>query len=428
MERKRRTGIYLTTRQVLDNPDYVPALRDGIGLNLAILSYTGEVSETLRRSSPFDGVPLSDPCLLDLVNRHMDGSPVDPLEFDIVRSQVGPGVGAHGNDLEFRQALDSLRQTGMEIWIGSGCWTARRLMFCPSHPATTDWFTRLYCELATRYDADGLDITHARYPMASFPRGLFSCTCQHCSAAATDLGFSMPAMIRALVDARQTLASAGDGRLAALAAGVGPMDFMQLLEMDPGVVDWLRFRAELLERRLIGFREAVGQAAGAEYIFGTDTHPASLSMFVGHNYAHFHRYSDFASPLVSHISAFVCDTFAVWARFLIEEQPSTGEREALELVYRLTGYEDMGLPQTLAGFDPGNPERLAHIVPLEELVMRDLRKARLLLSPELPSYPIIHGSGWPRAAIQRIVEQSDEVGHDGIVWQGTDELIDFELK
>ena len=54
--------------------------------------------------------------------------------------------------------------------------------------------------------------------------------------------------------------------------------------------------------------------------------------------------------------------------------------------------------------------------------MRDLVKARLCLSPELPSYPVIHGEGWPREAIDGIVQESRAIGHDGIIWQGTSDL------
>ena len=66
--------------------------------------------------------------------------------------------------------------------------------------------------------------------------------------------------------------------------------------------------------------------------------------------------------------------------------------------------------------------------PLEELILRDLRKTRLLLPPQMPSYPIIHGEGWPRAAIDAILRGAEASGHDGIVWQGTSELVNFPLK
>ena len=429
VEKKPRTGIYLSARQVLDNPDYVPVLRDRIGLTLAIVSFSGELPAAVRQHSPFDGVPLSDACLHSLVNRHLDGSPVDPLEFDAVRRSVGPDVSAAGDDAQFRQAIDRLRQAGVEIWICAGSWTGRRLMFCPSHAGVNDWFAAYYTFLATAYGVDGVDVTHARYPMGSFPRGLFSCTCDRCAAAAARKGYDMEVMKAALRAGLERLRKV-DGRLLAdvCRLGAGPFDFLQLLELRPGVVEWFRFRTELLTEKLRGFHRAVHAAAGPDFIFGSDTHPASLAPFVGHNHADWASFSDFASPLVSHISAFVCDTFAAWARFLMEVKPELSEADALQIVYRFTGYDHMGLPDSIAGFDPEHPARLAYLVPLEELVMRDLLKARLYLPPQLPSYPIIHGTGWPRQAIDTIVRRAAQAGHDGIIWQGTDELVDFRLK
>lgn len=58
--------------------------------------------------------------------------------------------------------------------------------------------------------------------------------------------------------------------------------------------------------------------------------------------------------------------------------------------------------------------------------MPDLVKARLYLLPELPSYPIIHGE--PREAVDGIVEELRAVGRDGLIWQGTGDRVDFELK
>ena len=114
---------------------------------------------------------------------------------------------------------------------------------------------------------------------------------------------------------------------------------------------------------------------------------------MGHNHAAWGTFSDFASPLVSHISVFVCDTLMVWARFLRELQPALSEAEALQAVYRFVGYDEVGLPASIAGYELDHPERLAHVLPLEDLILCDLIKARLWLSPELPSYPIIHGTG-----------------------------------
>jgi hypothetical protein len=429
MNKKKRTGVYLGADVILRNPDYVKVLRDELSLNLVIISFSGQVSQDVLKTSPFDGVPLSDECLHSLVCRHLDGQPVDPREFDWVRQSVGPSLRIGGDDATMRRAIRLAHEAGVEVWICGGAWTERRLMFCPSDEAVNHWYETVYVYWATEYGVEGVDISHARYPMGSMPRGMFSCTCERCARAATDTGYDMEEMKAALRAGLERLREV-DARLLATACrqGMGPFDFMQILGMRSGIIDWFRFRSELLTKNLKRFHEAVRRAAGPDAIFGTDTYPASLSMVVGHNHAKWAEFSDFASPLVSHIHAFVVNTFVEWATFLQEVNPSLSETEALQVVYRLTGYDGMGLPDTVAGYRLDTPERLPYILPLKDLIMRDLIKARLSLPAELPSYPIIHGEGWPREAILGIMTEAEEVGHDGVMLQGTRELVEFELK
>jgi len=323
-----------------------------------------------------------------------------------------------------------LRQAGIDIWKGLGSVTGTTLIYCPAKDRVNDWFEALYVHCATRYGVEGLDITHARYPRCSVPRGLFACVCSDCARAAASMGYDMDEMKGALHAGLERLRTV-DARLLAQISrtGAGPFDYLHLLGTSSGVMDWFHFRADLITSKLKRFHTAVHAVAGTDFVFGSDTYPASLSMFVGHNHAAWAEFSDFASPLVSHISSFITHAFVAWARFLQEVNPALSETDALQVIYRFAGYDGMGLPETIAAYEFDQPEaRLARILPLEELILRDLRKARLLLPPELPSYPIIHGTGWPRPAIDAIVQGADAAGHDGIVWQGTDELVDFELR
>ena len=429
MIKKKRTGIYLTADLILRNPDYVKVLQDKLGLNLVIISYTGEVIPEVAAVSPFDGTPLSDPCLYSLICKHLDGQPVDTEDFDWVRQSVGPSIRLKGDEEEFRRAIQSVREAGAEVWICGGSWSESSLMFCPAHEAVNDWYEAVYIYWATRYGVDGVDISHARYPKGRVPRGLFTCTCDNCARTAADMGYDMEEMKGALHAGLKRLREVNARLLAEVCRqGIGPFDFLQFLGMQSGVIDWFRFRSELLTRNLKRFHRAVHAAAGPDTIFGTDTYPASLSMFMGHNHAHWDEFSDFASPLVSHISAFVVYTLVRWAKFLQEVNAGLSEKDALRVVYRFVGYDGMGLPDTIAGYALEEPARLPSILPLKELILRDLIKARLYLPEEIPSYPIIHGEGWPLEAIREIVTGAEEAGHDGILWQGTGELVDFDLK
>jgi hypothetical protein len=421
-------GIYLTTDMVLKYPDYVERLRDEIGLNTVVLSFNGELPKDVLDLSPYEGRVPTDEELAKLVIRHFDGRPVDPREYEQARAMSGPGVSKNGSDKNFRQAVGQLKDAGLKVWTCGGAWTIRRLTFCPSQKATQDWLEAVFVHLATQYDVDALDITHLRYPMGSFPLGLFGCTCSSCHSAAKDLGYDMDKMVADLKHARTNLQNLDGERLGdVVRLGFGFFDVIQMLGLRSGVLDWFRFRCELVAQNLSRFRKAVHEAASGKK-FGTDTYPASMSLTAGHDHLRWGEMADFASPLVSHISAFICNTFIEWARFLMAEIPNLKEEDALLLVYRFAGYDGMGLPETIAAYGADEPATLAYRIPTADVVLRDLVKAKLYLPKDMPSYPIIHGEGWPKETIDHLVNEARRLGHNGIIWQGSSELMAYDFS
>jgi hypothetical protein len=421
------TGIYLTTDQVLKHPRYVERLRDEIGLNTVVLSFSGQIPDSLLALSPYGGKTPTAAELDALVLRHFDGRPIDPREYQQAQAYCGPGISS-GDDAPFRQAVRQLKDAGLQVWNCGSAWTIRRLMFCPSREDTQTWLEAVYAYWASQYDVDALDITHWRYPMGSFPLGLFGCTCTSCAATAAQMGYDMESMVADLQSARQSLRRLDGARLGEVARlGFGFFDTFHALGLRTGVLDWFRFRCDLLARNLSRCRAAVHAAAPGK-AFGADTYPTSMALTAGHDHNRWAEMADFASPLVSHISAFVCNTFIEWARFLQAEIPNLKEEDALQLVYRFNGYDGMGLPTTIAAYNADEPATLADRIPTADLVLRDLVKAKLFLPPETPCYPIIHGTGWSRQTIDHIVNEARRLGHNGIIWQGTDELMQYDFN
>jgi hypothetical protein len=269
--------------------------------------------------------------------------------------------------------------------------------------------------------------------MTSETRGLFLCTCDDCARAAASFGYDMARMKADIWAALELLKRLDGQRLVALAKqGLGPSDVMQLLGMRPGVIEWFTFRAELLARNIKRFRDAVHKAAGQDFIFGADTYPASLAMFVGHNQVRWGEFSDFASPLISHADIFPMKTLTDWATFLMSLFPNISEGEALRTIYRLVGYDSLALPTTIADFALGPPGCEFRHVPLRALLYLDMAKARLVLPREVPSYPIIQGGGapwmWPREIIEGVMADGYALGHNGFMLQGTRSLVEFQLQ
>ncbi len=428
MTGSRRVGIYLDAGSVLRNPDYVPVLRDQLGLNLVIMGYTGTLTPKLRARSPFDGQPASAAAVSALAARHLDGGLVDPDEVDDVRAHVGPNL-AEVDDDELRRAIALLRGAGVDVWMCVGAWTHRNLMYCPSKGAVNDWLEALYIHVATQYEIEAVDMTHARFPAAGITRALFSCACDDCARAAAARGYDMESMKGALLQAGRLLGEVDADFLRAVwRDGAGFSDLVQGLGMRSGVMDWFRFRAELLGGNMRRFRDAVHAAAGSDFLFGGDNYPASMASFVGHDYTAWDRQCDFASPLLTHFVSFVCRGIVAWAKYLMRRNGGLSEADALQIIYRLLGYDRLHMPQRLADYDFGAPEKLVELLPFSELILLELRKARLLLAPSLPSYPIIGGGSWPRPVIDAIVAGAEAAGHDGIIWQGTRQLVDYELR
>ncbi len=244
------------------------------------------------------------------------------------------------------RALAMCKAAGLDVWLLAGMYTAyESLMYCPGNEENNRWYEAYYTHLATAYGVQGIDITHARYPKTSLPRGIFLCGCAHCTQAATELGFDMAAMRADITHALNRLKQLTPKQLTTLASSaLGPLDVMHFTGLRPGLVDWFRFRAELIARNVKRFHTAVHQVAGPHFIFGADTYPASLSLFAGHDQTRWGEFSDFASPLLSHVDAFPMKTFVAWAKGFQHWFPQLSEAEALQIAYRVGGYAELSMP------------------------------------------------------------------------------------
>jgi len=269
--------------------------------------------------------------------------------------------------------------------------------------------------------------------MTSYPRGLFLCMCDACAQAAAEFGYDMAEMQADIRHAYRRLKQLDPRQVTSLAQhDMGPFDLLQYLGVRTGLFDWFAFRTQLIARNVQRFRRAVHRAAGDDFIFGVDTYPASLATLAGHNLSRWAEFSDFASPLLSHVDIFPMQTMTVWAQFLRGLLPQVAEADALRLVYRVTGYASLEMPNTIADFALGEPDCEYRNVPLRDIVRHDMAKAKGMLPPDLPAYPIIQGGGapwdWPRPIVDQLMDDALQLGYDGYIFQGTRVLLDFPLQ
>lgn len=435
MSKTPRVGLYLDPGLIVRNPGYLEALREKIGLTWVILSYTGELPPEVLAHSPYDGAPPSPERVRSLLARHLDGQP-STTEFRSAMQSVGPHFGAAHDEPLLRQAIDRAHSAGLDVWLMAGMYTASDfdvLMYCPSREQNNRWYEAAYTHMATAYGVEGVDITHARFPMTSYPRGLFLCMCDSCAQAAAQFGYDMAAMQADIRHAYTRLKSLDAAQVATLAQhDMGPFDLLQYLGVRTGLFDWFAFRTQLIAANVSRMREAVHRAAGDRFIFGADTYPASLATLAGHNLSRWAEFSDFASPLLSHVDIFPMKTMTVWAQFLRGLLPQLSEADALRLVYRVTGYATLDLPDSIADFALGEPDCEYRNIPLRDFVAHDMAKAKVMLPPGLPAYPIIQGGGapwdWPLPIVEQLMDDALRLGYDGYIFQGTRVLLDFDLQ
>ncbi len=435
MSKTPRVGLYLGSQVIVNNPGYLEALRDKIGLNWVIISFNGELPPEVLAQSPFDGAPPSPERVSSLLAQHLDGQP-STTKLDSALKSVGPHVGAEHNEAELRKAIEMCHAAGLDVWLLAGMYTASDfdvLMYSPYLEENNRWYEALYTHMATAYGVQGVDITHARYPMTSYPRGLLLDMRPEGAAVAAELGYDMTEMKGDIQHAIRRVKQLDPVQLASIAeSDLGPFDLLHFFGLRPGVMDWFRFRSEVLVRNVSRFRKAVHQAAGDSFIFGADTYPASLSLLAGHNQTRWAEFSDFASPLLSHVDIFPMKTLVVWAQNLMALFPQLSEAQALQIAYRVAGYASLDLPKSIADFALGEPDCEYRNIPLRDFVRLDMAKAKLLLPSGTPSYPIIQGGGapwdWPKEIVEQLQADAMELGYDGYIFQGTRVILDFPLK
>lgn len=423
----RVVGIYLSTQTVIDGPGYLDALQRDAGLNLVIL---------------MGGYTLSPAA-----------TALNPLPEE----RYGPGFGWDADGRPLERAIEMLHERGMRAWLLLGCWQIggekypslvardmwgkpltdyppfpycseqRSLTFCPSNEEINAFYEAAYADVVRQYPLDGIDITHARYTSPAFWPAIFSCACERCAALAESLGYDFERMrsdSMGAVAALQKLDAPALKRFAQPATGLG--DFLQAAAGRRGIVDWLDWRAEMIGRNLKRFQAAVHAAAGQRPVtFGVDNFPPSVALFAGHRYANFMQACDWTSPLLSHPAYFVLATVQSWAHTLRSWVKGLGEREALEVVYQVLGFEGLPLPQEIDALGDGFPDSEPGVSGLEELVRYDLVKARLYNTGAVPSYPVLMGGLWSHETVHRLAADALGMGHEGVIYQRSEEITSY---
>jgi hypothetical protein len=259
-------------------------------------------------------------------------------------------------------------------------------------------------------------------------------------------------MRRAALQVRERLEGMGaDAVRQVVKFNLSFQDLLELLAEEQAFLDWLDFRAGALAANMARHRQAIHQAIDRQVTFCVQGAVPTFALLTGHQYRDLAASCDVVSPINQHIGSLFLINFVSLADQLLQWAPGLAESEALEALYVLFGYQDLPLPRSIERL--GGPEFLASIearrggerpreVPEEErdfakleaeigclpqVLEREIVKSRLFGGPDMVSYPLLKGGGWPRSIVQYAMETAYEAGHQGILFQGHRGLIPAEL-
>ena len=200
-------------------------------------------------------------------------------------------------------------------------------------------------------------------------------------------------------------------RLLALVEGkAGFWDFVRWLGDDEVVLEWLECRALLLSGQMEGFRRAVGDAAGEDKVFGSDVFPPSIALLGGHLYEAWEKGADYLTGGSSFggvvgWATTVTNLATEWAPALCRTVAGLTEEEALRLIYRLFGYDDLDLPLSVEEIRKGP-------LPLEDMFAREMARLKGGTSGAIPLYPPVSAQGTPER-VRKLCAAVADNGCDG---------------
>lgn len=422
----RRLIWFCQTESVAENPDVLQRLRDQIGLTTIMpespVCHTSgfAASRELAHEGPFE----------DWRSRQ----DVWPRGKEGIFPPVA-GIVSGFDDAPLRQVIEASDRAGIEVWGHIGLWSYggdvypeyamrdiegkpldrryRRwgIGLCPSRSEVNEWVRDGLVEAVRNYGIAGFCVDHARYPAPANLHSLLACGCPRCQEEAEERGFAWESMRDGLRQWRERVRSLTRERLLTLVEGkAGFWDFLRWLGDDEVVLEWLECRALLLAGQMEDFRGAVRDAAGEEKVFGSDVFPPSIALLGGHLYEAWEKGADYLTGGSSFggvvgWATTVTNLASEWAPALCRTVAGLTEEEALRLIYRLFGYDDLDLPLSVEGISRGP-------LPLEDMFAREVARLKGGASGAIPLYPPVSAQGDPER-VRKLCAAVADNGCDG---------------
>lgn len=192
-------------------------------------------------------------------------------------------------DLRKRDSLVR-RLDGKRVeWFGSGC---------PNNPKIRKVSLSRARDAASVEGVEAVVLDGIRF--ASPGEGIdtfLSCFCDVCKRKSDELGYDMREMKASLRDLVKSIGHLTPSLLNSVGGWKSPVDMLDLLLRFPGMLEWLRFRADCVCEHITDIRKAI-RSANPRCKLGAYLFTPSLSYLVGQDYRRLEELLDYVEPMI----------------------------------------------------------------------------------------------------------------------------------
>ena len=277
-------------------------------------------------------------------------------------------------------------------------------------PHILEYEHALIRDLCQNYpDIDGIRVDWPEYP-PYFLDSVFLDFSHHADRAARRLGFDFELMQRDVGGLYQKLhGGLTDADLAPWTeADGGRFPLLRLMAEHPGIGQWLRFKAKLVERMLAGFREVMDDSGGEHMELMPNAFPPPFTAVSGMDFAAVAKHS--AAISVKLYTMHWPMILRFYGDQILNANPGLSSQALVRaLVKWLDIADDDGLPQ-LEDYNYPPPDVPHPVGPKAQA--RKIRQAQAQAG-ETPIYVLAHGYG-PIGDFRKRIEVAHNAGNHGM--------------
>jgi hypothetical protein len=290
---------------------------------------------------------------------------------------VFAGIAVQTDDTPLVKLLENCDKLGLEVWGHTGLWgysgnifpdlgfvdifnnaldekmSPWQIPLCPSGERVRAFEAESIADVVKRYNFPAINLDHGHFPPLVNIRGLLGCGCERCRKKAASHNFNFEEMRDALTCFIENFKSLTRKRLKSVYDNASSfVDCLSMIGTQKGVYDWFRFRTLLVSEHINDVTNRIFTKLGRKIPVDSHIMPPSIAYLCGQDIKKWAESVEYVSAGWGSVvgwDAAQIHSFAALAGNLARSIPETDESLALDFVYRIFGYEQLGLPRNIEG-------------------------------------------------------------------------------